>query len=166
MISFVRIFRKRLTNRARRMMPRRWRAVDRVMLDRKLRTLDIGNLQGEYSIENMEIARLSAGRLGGYEGVQKRSSEVGGWCRRNSHAWCMGRTCTGSHSTNPTYRQRRSAARSRRRRQARKGATRAKSERHQEKYRETLSTCLGAEGRNRKNRCGNHIVRGYASENG
>ena len=42
------------------MMPRRWSAVDSVMPDRKLRTLDIGILQGEYNIENMEVARLSA----------------------------------------------------------------------------------------------------------
>src|SRR5260221_11847342 len=104
MISFVRIFRKRLTNRARRMMPRRWRAVDRVMPDRKLRTLDIGNLQGEYSIENMEIARCRPDGRGKYEGVQKRGTEVSGEWGRNSHAWRMDRTCTGSHSPTPPYR--------------------------------------------------------------
>jgi len=34
------------------------------MPDRKLRTLDIGILQGEYNIENMEIARLSGPAAG------------------------------------------------------------------------------------------------------
>ena len=45
-------------------MPKRWSAVDSVMPDRKLRKLDIGILQGEYNIENMEIARLSARAVG------------------------------------------------------------------------------------------------------
>jgi hypothetical protein len=41
------------------MMPRRCSAVERVIPDRKLRTLDIGILQGEYNIEDIESVRLS-----------------------------------------------------------------------------------------------------------
>src|SRR5262249_14158575 len=79
MTSLVKILRKRLTSKASRIIPRRWRAVDSVMPDKKSRTLDISNLQGEYNIEGSNALTGSSQERGGRDVRDtKGNDEAGG----------------------------------------------------------------------------------------